>query len=45
MSDMNDDQKKLKQRNLAVAGVLLFMVAMFFGISLLRVQESMNVPG
>jgi hypothetical protein len=45
MSDMNDDQKKLKQRNLAVAGVLLFMVAMFFIISLLKVQEGMNVPG
>jgi|GEM_PF-956917 hypothetical protein len=43
MSEQNDDQKKLRQRNIAIALVLLFMVAMFFISSMVKVQESMNV--
>ena len=45
MSDMNDDQKKTRLRNLALAGVLLFMAVVFFAVSVLKVQESMNVAG
>ncbi len=45
MSDMNDDQKKLRQRNLALAGVLLLMVVIFFVVSVLKVQEGLNVSG
>jgi len=45
MTGQNDNKKKLKQRNLAVAGVLFFMALMFFAVSLLKVQESLNVPG
>jgi len=37
MSDQDDDKKKLKQRNLAVAGFLLFMAIMFFTVSVLKV--------
>ena len=43
MSEQNDGQKKLRQRNIAIALVLLFMVAMFFISSMVKVQESMNV--
>jgi len=43
MSEQNDDQKKLRQRNIAIALVLLFMVAIFFFSSMVKVQESMNV--
>jgi hypothetical protein len=43
MTEQNDDQKKLRQRNIAIALVLLFMVAMFFISSMVKVQESMNV--
>ncbi len=45
MTDMNDDQKKIRHRNLALAGVLLLMVVIFFVVSVLKVQEGMNVPG
>jgi hypothetical protein len=45
MSDMNDDQKKLRHRNLALAGVLLLMVVIFFVVSVLKVQEGLNVSG
>ncbi len=45
MSDMNDDQKKTRLRNLVLAGVLLFMAVVFFVVSVLKVQESMNVSG
>lgn len=43
MTEQNDEQKKLRQRNIAIALVLLFMVAMFFISSMVKVQESMNV--
>jgi hypothetical protein len=45
MSDMNDDRKKLRQRNLALAGILLVMVIVFFAVSVVKLQEGMNVPG
>ena len=45
MSELNDEQKKLRQRNLALAGALLFMVIVFFAVSALKIQEGMNVAG
>ena len=45
MSELNDDQKKLRQRNLALAGFLLFLVIIFFAVSAVKIQEGMNVSG
>ena len=44
MTQLTPNQKKQqRQRNLAIAGVLLFMVLMFFVVSLLKFEEAMRV--
>ena len=46
MTEQTPEQKKQqKQRNLAIAGVLVFMVVMFFAVSLLKFQEALNGTG
>ena len=42
---MADSDKKKRQRNLAIAGILAFLVIIFYFASMMRIQENLNAAG